>query len=63
MGTHWYHPHFHGSTTLQVVGGAFGMLLVDPADDCDLPSDLRALYAKARLIAFNDFDFRDEPLA
>jgi FtsP/CotA-like multicopper oxidase with cupredoxin domain len=63
MGTHWYHPHFHGSTTLQVVGGAFGMLLVDPADDYNLPSDLRALYAKARLIAFNDFDFRDEPLA
>ena len=23
-GTHWYHPHHHGSTALQAGGGAFG---------------------------------------
>lgn len=33
-GTHWYHPHHHGSTSLQVVGGAGGMLIVeDDASD------------------------------
>ena len=28
-GTHWYHPHHHTSTTLQVGGGAFGALIVE----------------------------------
>jgi suppressor of ftsI len=33
-GTHWYHPHKHHTTAPQVVGGAFGMLIVD--DDTNL---------------------------
>ena len=28
-GTHWIHPHYHGSTTLQVAGGASAVLIVD----------------------------------
>jgi FtsP/CotA-like multicopper oxidase with cupredoxin domain len=28
-GTYWYHPHNHGSVTLQVGGGALGMLIID----------------------------------
>ena len=28
-GTHWYHPHFHGSTALQAGGGAAGFLIVE----------------------------------
>ena len=28
-GTHWYHPHAHGASTLQVGGGALGLLIVD----------------------------------
>lgn len=28
-GTHWYHPHKHGSTFMQVGGGAVGMLIID----------------------------------
>lgn len=32
-GTHWYHPHKHGSTALQVVNGMAGMLeIVGPLD-------------------------------
>jgi len=32
-GTHWIHPHVHGSSTLQVGGGAAGTLIVkDPAN-------------------------------
>jgi len=28
-GTHWYHPHIHGTTAIQVTNGAAGMLLVE----------------------------------
>ena len=28
-GTHWYHPHTHGASTMQVGGGALGMLIID----------------------------------
>lgn len=31
-GTHWYHPHHHGSTALQAGGGAAGMLVVRDAE-------------------------------
>ena len=33
-GTHFYHPHHHGSTWLHISGGAMGMIIVedDPAD-------------------------------
>ena len=34
-GTHWYHPHRHGAGSMQVGGGAHGMLIVD-----DLPGSL-----------------------
>ena len=36
-GTHWYHPHFKGSTALQVGQGVAGMLIIDPPDDYPLP--------------------------
>ncbi len=32
-GTHWYHPHKHGSTSLQVLGGQAGALIIDGAFD------------------------------
>src|SRR5579863_10599998 len=28
-GLYWYHPHIHGSTKLQVLGGASGALIVE----------------------------------
>jgi FtsP/CotA-like multicopper oxidase with cupredoxin domain len=34
-GTHWYHPHHHASTSLQVGGGAHGFFILD-----DEPGDL-----------------------
>jgi len=30
-GTHWYHPHHHGSTSVQAGGGAVGMIIVEDA--------------------------------
>lgn len=32
-GTHWMHPHRHGSTTIQVGGGAVMAVIVDNPDD------------------------------
>ncbi|MGH7752910.1 MAG: multicopper oxidase domain-containing protein, partial [Gemmatimonadales bacterium] len=32
-GTHWYHPHKHGSTSLQVMGGQSGALIIEGAFD------------------------------
>eukprot|EP01084_Bolivina_argentea_P182057 314377_1 len=34
-GSHWYHAHIHGSVTLQVGGGLFGMINMEPREDLD----------------------------
>jgi FtsP/CotA-like multicopper oxidase with cupredoxin domain len=39
-GTHWYHPHKHGSTAIQVGNGLAGALLIEGKFD----DDLRALF-------------------
>jgi FtsP/CotA-like multicopper oxidase with cupredoxin domain len=42
-GTHWYHPHKHGSTSVQLINGLGGALVIEgPFDDW-----LRGYYAKA----------------
>ena len=41
-GTNWYHPHHHGSTWLQVAGGALGMLIVDDSGD-GIPAGVAAM--------------------
>jgi FtsP/CotA-like multicopper oxidase with cupredoxin domain len=40
-GTAWYHPHFHGSTSLQVGQGVAGMLIIDHPDDYPLPDEVK----------------------
>ena len=52
-GTYWYHPHHHGSTFLQVSGGAFGLLLVDDAND-GLPADVAAMTKRQLVVAYLD---------
>mmetsp|Transcript_223 Transcript_223/g.730 ORF Transcript_223/g.730 Transcript_223/m.730 type:complete len:772 (+) Transcript_223:23-2338(+) len=49
-GTHWYHSHHHGSTTLQVFGGLAGALLVEPAATYTMQPDLVSLYANAKIM-------------
>lgn len=40
-GTFWYHPHHHGSTSLQMGGGAMGALIVeDRADVHGIPEQI-----------------------
>src|SRR3972149_8841933 len=41
-GTLWYHPHHHGSTFLQVSGGALGLLLIDDSLD-GIPAGVAAM--------------------
>ena len=41
-GTFWYHAHHHGSTWLQISGGAFGMLVIDDAND-GMPANVAAM--------------------
>lgn len=44
MGTHWYHPHHHGGSFLQVESGAVGQMVIQPHADYVLPDDLMELY-------------------
>lgn len=40
-GTFWYHPHHHGSTALQMGGGAMGVLIVEDRQDVhDVPDQI-----------------------
>ncbi len=52
-GTLWYHPHHHGSTFLQVAGGAFGLLVVDDAKD-GIPAGVAAMAERQLVVGFLD---------
>ena len=38
-GTHWYHPHHHGTVADQLFGGLFGALIVDRGPDVPATAD------------------------
>ena len=50
-GTNWYHPHHHGSTWLQVAGGALGMLIVDDAGD-GIPAGVAGMNERLLAVGF-----------
>ena len=52
-GTLWYHPHHHGSTYLQVSGGALGLLLIDDSED-GIPSGVAGMKERQLAIEFLD---------
>jgi len=52
-GTYWYHAHHHGSTYLQVSGGAFGMIVIDDSGD-NIPDDVAAMEERQLVIAYLD---------
>jgi FtsP/CotA-like multicopper oxidase with cupredoxin domain len=52
-GTLWYHPHHHGSTFLQVSGGAFGLLLVDDSLD-GIPSGVAGMTERPLVVGHLD---------
>lgn len=52
-GTLWYHPHHHGSTFLQVSGGAFGLLLIDDSSD-GIPAGVAGMAERPLVVGFVD---------
>jgi FtsP/CotA-like multicopper oxidase with cupredoxin domain len=54
-GTFWYHAHHHGSTYLQVSGGAFGMIVIDDGED-GIPASVAAMEERQLVIAYLDPD-------
>jgi FtsP/CotA-like multicopper oxidase with cupredoxin domain len=52
-GTLWYHAHHHGSTYLQVAGGAFGMLIIDDSSD-GVPAEVDAMQERPLSFAYLD---------
>lgn len=54
-GTFWYHAHHHGSTYLQVSGGAFGLIVIDDSND-DIPAPVAAMTERQLVIAYLDPD-------
>lgn len=54
-GTFWYHAHHHGSTFLQVSGGAFGLIIIDDGAD-GIPPEVSAMEERQLVIAYLDPD-------
>jgi FtsP/CotA-like multicopper oxidase with cupredoxin domain len=52
-GTYWYHAHHHGSTFLQISGGAFGQIIIDDAND-GIPANVAAMTERQLVVAFLD---------
>ncbi len=52
-GTYWYHAHHHGSTYLQVSGGAFGQIVIDDSND-GIPANVAAMTERQLVIAYLD---------
>ena len=42
-GNFWYHPHVHGSGSLQVGQGAVGTIIIDDPDDYPLPDMIKEM--------------------
>jgi suppressor of ftsI len=52
-GTYWYHAHHHGSTFLQVSGGAFGLLIIDDSLD-GIPQNVANMQEQHLVLGFLD---------
>lgn len=52
-GTYWYHAHHHGSTYLQVSGGAFGQMIIDDSGD-GVPAGVAAMTERQLIVAYLD---------
>ena len=60
MGTHWWHPHVHGSTWAQVGGGMAGIIDVLPSQNksiFDLSAEMKELYDGAQFLLMAHYDF------
>jgi FtsP/CotA-like multicopper oxidase with cupredoxin domain len=53
-GTYWYHPHLHGATAAQIVGGLAGVLIVE--GDVDQVPEIKA--AAEVVVCINELRFK-----
>ena len=56
-GTHWYHPHKHGSVAIQVSSGMAGALVVDGGID-DVPG-IKETRKRERIFVFQQIPYTD----
>jgi FtsP/CotA-like multicopper oxidase with cupredoxin domain len=52
-GTHWYHPHNHGSTALHVVDGMSGALIVEEEGNAVIPVDQDLVWIAQEVLSVN----------
>lgn len=52
-GTHWYHPHNHGSTALHVVDGMSGALIIEEEGDAVIPVDQDLVWIAQEVVSVN----------
>lgn len=57
-GTHWYHPHHHGSGSLQIKGGLAGAFVVEDSLKVLNLSDYESSYFFLQFFCFEDFESR-----
>lgn len=57
-GLHWYHAHFHGSSSMQLMGGLAGALIVEPDRAANVPRSIRD--AAERLLVISHLVFVQE---
>ena len=57
-GTHWYHPHKHGSTALQVFNGMAGAFLIKGEFDAYLEGEIPGLKEQVLVVQQIDEKFR-----
>ena len=58
-GTHWYHPHHHGSTALQAGGAAAGLLIIEDAEG-EVPDVISAMLEIPLIITHVDMELLQE---
>ena len=54
-----YHAHYHGSSTLQLMGGLFGMMIVDSDSTLALPDSLANLPEEIFVISMMKYKTED----
>lgn len=54
-GTHWYHSHIHGSSSLQVMGGLVGAFIVAPQESFQLPEAITSWKSIVLVFTFVQF--------
>lgn len=57
-GTHWYHPHIHGSTTVQLMNGAAGMIVVE--GDVDALEAVKKARERVMVVSQIPYDVTEE---